>query len=322
MTNNIPTFFQWACHFLGRNPITNYAAGPEHRRRIVARFQSALFPALLYLSVFFVYFTFRLHWAVWQALPVALFASGFVLFIDRQILLATSRISRWARIVLTLLMSVIFSLLLDPLIFHSEVQEELNSMEREEHQRILSDTLSSSSLVELRAERDRARTNLDRAEAAYTSEIDGRGGSGLRGYGPSAQARGQIRSEAQNQLNSIESRLSTQQSRLETEREERLGALGEVYATPGVMRDVRAVWRAATRSVESFIFFFALTLLFFIIEAMVLWSTDHLSWPNDPDRMEQERINERMLREQELYLGRDPRLNQQERVRALLARNN
>ena len=177
---------------------------------------------------------------------------GMVMFIIERAMLASLRpgkmtFAAWFRVLVAVAMSVIVSELLMLALFQTDINTVIARKHAEEAKTVL--TVGDSRIQTLRDQLKIKKDALDLKEKAYIDEIDGRRGSGIKGFGPSAKAKLEALEKEQAEYNELKTQLEAEIKTEEGRREESVAAtvaaqqfgLLESIATLNEMKEERPI---------------------------------------------------------------------------------
>lgn len=179
-------------------------------------------------------------------------AWGLLMFVIERAMLASLRPGRmnfaaWFRVLVAVAMSAIVSELLVLALFKTDIDSVLARKHTQEANTVLN--AGDSRINRLKAELAEKKSTLDLKEKAYIDEIDGRTGSGKKGFGPSTKAKLEALEKERSEYLEIKSRLDAEIAREQERRETTLATtvasqhsgLLESIATLNEMKEERPI---------------------------------------------------------------------------------
>jgi len=197
-----------------------------------------------------------------------------VIFVIERALIAGLRPRQWswaipARFILALAMSCIITELLLMFAFKPDIEARIASKQAVQTEQIA--TRSDSRIEELKADLDRRKQILDEKEKAYLDEIDGRNGTGIHGYGPSAKAKELARDQERADYEEAKARIQEEIASQSRQRDEGVSRL-ERERRVGLLQCMTALYELSSedRHVTAALWILHIFFLFFEMMPMII----------------------------------------------------
>lgn len=197
---------------------------------------------------------------------------GCVVFLIERSIIASLRpgehsLAVYARIVLALAMSAIIT---EPLIvfaFREDINEVIAKRQMAERSGV--EEIWNERINGIRADLEVRKAALDAKQKAYLDEIDGRNGTGIHGYGPSAKAKEAAYLLEKREYDEAKTRL---QAEISEARQSRSASVGELAGTQrrGLLRSIATLYEMAGEDPTVLRVLIIMHLYFLLVELLPL----------------------------------------------------
>ena len=209
---------------------------------------------------------------------ICLVWGGVVMVIERA-LISGLRPHTWSwavpvRFILAIAMSCIITELIMLFCFKADINQriaEINAFQTEQMY-----ATGNSRVEELKAELAERKKILDEKERAYLDEIDGRNGTGIHGYGPSAKAKEVALNQERAYYEDAKQRLEAEIDAASDRRDENVGKLAEEQ-NPGLLQCIKVLYVLSSEDRNVKTALWIVHLFFLCVEMMPLFVK--LSYP-------------------------------------------
>lgn len=196
-----------------------------------------------------------------------------VVFIIERALIAGLRPRTWSwavpvRIILAIAMSCIITELLMIFFFRPDIYAHISEETAVQTEQLYA--AGNSRVEELKADLAHRKQLLDEKEKAYLDEIDGRNGTGIHGYGPSAKAKELALRQEREYYEDAKYRLEAEIATASQRRDESVAALTD-GKNPGLLQCIVALYELAAEEQNVSIALWIVHLFFLCVELMPLF---------------------------------------------------
>lgn len=282
------TIFQAIRNWVGR--LTLFAAGTDNEVLSLCpsseRGKYSMLGSLVYIPVATstVGILFASSFFTHNPLTVAgvMLGWGLVVFLIERAIIAHLRpgelsLAVLARVILALALSTIVAELLTVFVFRRDIDDHIRQ-ERAAEIALVSGA-GEERITALKCELDARKAALDAKEQAYLDEIDGRNGTGLHGYGPSARAKEAAYQREMQDYEAAKARLEAEIAEARTSRDEMVAATERGQQT-GLLQAFSALYEMAAESTTILVVLILLHVYFLFVELSPLAVKLHIKGGN------------------------------------------
>ena len=197
---------------------------------------------------------------------------GIVVFLIERAIIAHLRPGEHsfavvARVVLAIALSSIVAELLTVYVFRPDIDEMIRKDRAAEMALVGAE--GDGRIRELKQELADRKESLDLKERIYMDEIDGKNGTGIHGYGPSARAKEKAYEREKQEYESVKLRLEGELERTEQARDAAVAAAADGRRT-GLLQSFDALYRMAGESTTILVVLVLLHVYFLLVELLPL----------------------------------------------------
>lgn len=197
---------------------------------------------------------------------------GIVVFLIERAIVAHLRpgevsLAVFARVILALALSTIVAELLTVFVFRRDIDDRIRQEQAAEI--ALVSGAGQERITALKGELDARKAAVDAKEQAYLDEIDGRNGTGLHGYGPSARAKKEAYQKEMQEYEAAKVRLEAEIAEARMSRNESVAATAKAQQT-GLLQAFSALYEMAAESTTILVVLILLHVYFLLVELLPL----------------------------------------------------
>ena len=157
---------------------------PESRKKVTALATVVFVPVIIWFVIGYLMSTQIMELTSLHGLFVAIVLAFLIFLLERTIIMANgSRLIKWFRIILGLVIALLGAIFLDEIVFHKDIEHQLAEMQHIENQHAMEqiDLQYADEINVSRQNLDRLYNDWQHAVEESRKEADGTGGSGQRG---------------------------------------------------------------------------------------------------------------------------------------------
>ena len=198
--------------------------------------------------------------------------AGVVFVIERALISGlrphTKSFAVVIRVIMAIAMSCIITELLVIFFFHADIQTKIAQINADRTEQVIE--VETSRINELKADLASRKQILDQKERAYLDEIDGRNGTGIHGYGPSARAKELALEQERAYYNEAKQRLAEEITAASQRRDENVSAITDTQ-NAGLLTCIVALYELASEERNLAIALILVHIFFLCVELMPLF---------------------------------------------------